>query len=138
MEKKLTLVVINELPYLLSDDYFREGYCYNGSELIYYNGDYGDQRPSGLRKVEIMPQDLKNCYLSAVEPEVGLRSVGIHSLEDWISIIKSNNDICYLRMEEICKPGCLNLVLNGTKSMCCGDKVMGEPALQDGKKVIVI
>lgn len=138
MEKRLKLVVYCELPYLISDDFFREGYCYNGKEIIYYNGDYGDKRPDGLKKVEIMPQELKTCLLSAVEPEVGLRSVGSHKLEDWIKILESNNNTCYLRMEEVCKPGCLNLVLNGERSMCCGDKVMGGPKLQDGKKIIVI
>lgn len=47
------------------------------------------------------------------------------------SCLKSTGWKVEIEMEEICRPGCLRMTLNGENSQCCGDKIL-QPKVNDG------
>lgn len=66
LEVKLILLNHNPIdPYLIIEGLdWKEGWAYDSKKMqvIYYNGDYGDERPEGLKKVIAMPEQIGYVY----------------------------------------------------------------------------
>lgn len=121
----MKLIRIHEEFYLLNDDSIIVSEIFFDKEADTVNilavQQTGNFWINGTNKVIASTDNREKLYR--------LSKDSIHKLIDETDLNKSEWEV-EVETRSVCKPGCLNLILNGERSVCCGQTVL-EPKINE-------
>lgn len=101
----------NQHLYITNDEEIKEGdWCHGMDGIFQYKG-----------KVNLPDVELPKKIVLTTDQD--LIKEGVQSIDnEFLEWFEKNSSCEFVEVNKVCVTGCPNLVLNGTNSLCCGDK----------------